>query len=54
MNNTNEELIKGRISAIHKNNFSTLWDRSDELDVEEFDKDFQPKEKLKLPGQIFE
>jgi hypothetical protein len=26
----------------------------DELDVEEFDKDFPPKEKLKLPGQIFE
>ena len=22
-------------------------------DVEEFDKDFPPKEKLKLPGQIF-
>ena len=25
----------------------------DDKDVEEFDKDFPPKEKLKLPGQIF-
>ena len=26
----------------------------DDADVEAFDKDFPPKEKLKLPGQIFE
>ena len=25
----------------------------DDADVEEFDKEFEPKEKLKLPGQIF-
>ena len=25
----------------------------DDADVEEFDKSFPPKEKLKLPGQIF-
>ena len=25
----------------------------DDADVEEFDKDFPPKEKLRLPGQIF-
>jgi len=25
----------------------------DDKDVEEFDKDFPPKEKLRLPGQIF-
>ena len=26
----------------------------EDADVEEFDKNFPPKEKLKLPGQIFE
>ena len=29
-------------------------DLPEDADVEEFDKNFPPKEKLKLPGQIFE
>ena len=29
-------------------------DLPEDADVEEFDKNFPPKEKLKLPGQLFE
>ena len=36
------------------NEETSTYEQSEDSDVEEFDKAFPPKEKLKLPGQIFD
>ena len=35
------------------NELKSRYTSTDDSDVEEFDKDFPPKQKLKLPGQLF-
>jgi len=48
-----KELIKGYLDGITGEYKTPQVYFVDESDVEEFDKNFQPKEKLKLPGQLF-
>ena len=48
-----EELIPGYLDGITGVYQTPQGYYVSDEDVEEFDKDFPPKEKLKLPGQIF-
>ena len=48
-----KELIPGYLDGIAGVYQTPAGYYVDDADVEEFDKDFLPKEKLKLPGQIF-
>ena len=48
-----KELIPGYLDGIAGVYQTPAGYYVDDADVEEFDKDFPPKEKLKLPGQIF-
>ena len=47
------ELITGYLDSVTGVYQTPAGYYVDDADVEEFDKDFPPKEKLKLPGQIF-
>ena len=47
------ELIPGYLSGITGEYATPQGYFVDEADAEEFDKSFPPKEKLKLPGQLF-
>ena len=49
-----KELIPGYLDGITGVYQTPKGYYVDDADVEEFDKEFPPKEKLKLPGQIFE
>lgn len=49
-----KELIPGYLDGITGVYQTPKGYYVEDADVEEFDKDFPPKEKLKLPGQIFE
>ena len=48
-----KELIPGYLNGITGVYQTPQGYYVDDADVEEFDKDFPPKVKLKLPGQIF-
>jgi len=48
-----KELKKGYLDGITGVYQTPLGYYVDDADVEEFDKEFRPKQKLKLPGQIF-
>ena len=48
-----KELVKGYLDRITGEYATPEVYYVDDSDVEEFDKEFPPKEKLKLPGQIF-
>ncbi|WP_029231195.1 hypothetical protein [Butyrivibrio sp. VCB2006] len=49
-----KELIPGYLDGITGVYQTPKGYYVEDADVEEFDKNFPPKEKLKLPGQIFE
>ena len=48
-----KELIPGYLSGVTGTYQTPAGYYVDDADVEEFDKAFPPKQKLKLPGQIF-
>lgn len=49
-----KELIKGYLDGVSGVYQTPQGYYVDDAEVEEFDKDFPPKEKLKLPGQLFD
>ena len=48
-----KELIKGYFDGVTGEYATPQGYFVDEADAEKFDKQFPPKEKLKLPGQLF-
>lgn len=48
-----KELIPGYLDNVTGAYITPQGYEVDEADIDEFDKGFPPKEKLKLPGQIF-
>ena len=49
-----KELVPGYLDEVTGVYQTPQWYYVDDADVDEFDKDFPPKQKLKLPGQLFD